>query len=176
MRSSTFMSAPNRPFSTTSTWVLHLSIKCLYRDSAIWGAPAFIKLGLFPLRQSAYRVNWLTTRSSPSTSSSDRLVFPFSSSNIRRRQILSAIFSAICRVSPSATPNSIRNPLPILPNNSPSTVTLACVTRCTTALICYYLLLSQHHFQIFHKRLGGFLPVEYLPGPHRIICDDIVHA
>ena len=117
-----------------SRQILHRSIRCSYKRSAISGAPAFTKLGRLPFLQSAYKVNWLMTNSSPPTSARLKLVFPFSSSKIRSLQILSAILSVISSVSEFSTPKRIINPFPIFPKTSPSTVTLALVTLCSTAL------------------------------------------
>lgn len=48
--------------------------------------------------------------------------------------------------SPSSTPISTRNPAPIWPLISPSTLTLACSTRWMTARICNSFLFRQISF------------------------------
>ena len=52
-RSSTFMSAPNSPCSTTGISFLHSSMIYSTSDSAIAGAPAFVNDGRLPFLQSA---------------------------------------------------------------------------------------------------------------------------
>ena len=82
----TFISAPKIPCSTTGTCLLASEIIYSYNLFASSGAPASMKLGRFPLRQFAYKVNCETKSNSPFTSARDKLVFPFSSSKIRKSQ------------------------------------------------------------------------------------------
>ena len=80
------------PVSTFGMRSRHNSINFSYNSLAASGEPACTKLGRFPLRQSAYNVNWLTMSSSPPTSVIERLVLPFSSAKIRNFTILSTNF------------------------------------------------------------------------------------
>ena len=97
--------------------------------SAVSGRAAVMKLGLRPPRASPSKVNWLTASSSPPTSKSERFILPCSSSKTRRLGTFSAIYLKSASPSPSSTPISTRNPAPIWPLISPSTLTLARSTR-----------------------------------------------
>ena len=61
----TFISAPKIPCSTTGTCLLASEIIYSYNLFASSGAPASMKLGRFPLRQFAYKVNCETKSNSP---------------------------------------------------------------------------------------------------------------
>ena len=84
---------------------------------------------------SAYKVNWLTIRISASASFGEIFIFPFSSSNMRKPQILSAIQRASFSVSLLWIPKRTNSPCPILPVSRPSIDTAAFFTLVTTALI-----------------------------------------
>ena len=99
------------------------------------GEPARVKEGRYPLRQSAYRVNCDTKRTAPPTSPSERLVLPFSSSNIRSFTSFASILSATDSVSVLQTPRKTRYPLPMDPISRPSTDTEALFTRCTSSFM-----------------------------------------
>ena len=114
------------PSRTTKT-------KCSYRRSASSGSAAATKLGRRPFRQSPNSVNWLTTSIPPPTSANERFIFPSGSSKIRSPAIFSAKYFALASSSPCSTPSKTTRPSPIWPVTSPSTVTLASETRCTTA-------------------------------------------
>jgi len=116
--SSTAISAPKEPCSTTGTKALHRSIKYSYNSSASFGLPVPVNPGRLPCDVSAYKVNCDTIRSSPPTSLSDRFVFPFSSAKIRSAVILVTIRSTISLVSACPTPTRTRNPLPIFPTTT----------------------------------------------------------
>ena len=121
----TFISAPKIPCSTTGTCLLASEIIYSYNLFASSGAPASMKLGRFPLRQFAYKVNCETKSNSPFTSARYKLVFPFSSSKIRSPRSFFKYQSASSLVSPRPTPIRTRNPFPIFPTVSPSTLTYA---------------------------------------------------
>src|SRR3712207_6230071 len=68
-------------------------------------------------------------------SSSDRFILPAASSKMRRVASFSAIHATSASVSPLPTPSSTNSPGPTWLTRSPSTVTEASRTRCTTAFI-----------------------------------------
>src|SRR5229473_372207 len=106
-----------------------------YSRAACSGGAAEMKLGRRCPRASPYKVNCETTRAAPFTSSSDRFIFPCSSAKMRRFATFSASEAATAGESSRPTPSSTINPAPISPVTRPSTVTLARLTRCTTARI-----------------------------------------
>src|SRR5512142_113934 len=79
---------------------------------------------------------------SPPASSSERFMRPSSSSKMRRFTILSARYSASAGESSWRTPTSTTRPAAMTPTTSSPTVTLASITRCTTARIALLLLLA----------------------------------
>src|SRR5918996_5541987 len=99
-----------------------------------------MKLGRLPLRTSAQSVNWLTTSTPPRMSRTERFILPASSSKIRRFATLRARSSASPSPSPCSTPSSTRRPRPMAPTTRSPTVTLASLTRCTSAFIAAPLL------------------------------------
>lgn len=111
LRSSTFISAPNSPCSTTETCSLQTDINFSYIRLASTGSLAPMKEGRLPWLQSAHNVNCDTIRSSPLTSERALLVLPFSSSNMRILTILSAYFFNISSESPDSIP---KNKKPLL--------------------------------------------------------------
>src|SRR5258705_2837616 len=94
-----------------------------------------MKLGRRCPRASPYSVNCETTSAAPFTSSSERFIFPCSSSKMRRFAAFSANDAATAAESSRPTPSKIINPAPISPVTRPSTVTRARLTLCTTARI-----------------------------------------
>jgi hypothetical protein len=128
--SSTCIRAPKTPVSTGTPRPPSAAAKCSYRGSATSGRAAPENDGRFPLAVSAMRVNWLTTRAAPPTSTSERSNFPSPFSKIRSRAILRASLSASTSVSPSAMPSRTSRPAPIAPPG----VERARATRWTTAL------------------------------------------
>ena len=130
----TSMSAPNSPCCGGKPASAQKPRNFSYRSRARSGAAAWEKPGRRLLR-SAYSVNWETTRSDPWTCSRLLFILPFSSSNTRRRQILSASFRAVSSVSPGPTPSRTKKPCPICPFTLPPMVTEASFTLVTTARI-----------------------------------------
>src|SRR6516165_45959 len=94
-----------------------------------------MKLGRRPPRASPYNVNCDTTSAAPFTSRSERFIFSFSSSKMRRLAAFSASAAATAGVSSRPTPKRIIRPCGISPLTAPLTVTLARLTRWTTARI-----------------------------------------
>jgi hypothetical protein len=118
------------PFSTFLTPFAESSEQnSSYNLFASSGAAESVKDGLLPFLQSAQRVNCEIARISPPTSLTLRFIFPFSSSNTRKRAILPASNIACSSVSPSTTPSRTLKPLPISPTVFPSTETFDDVTR-----------------------------------------------
>src|SRR5690242_7430473 len=89
--------------------------------------------GRVPLRASPYKVNCDTASTPPPTSSTERFIFPCSSSKMRRSQTSSAIHRASSSPSCVPTPSRTQRPCATEPVTFPSTVTDASDTRCTTA-------------------------------------------
>ena len=77
------------------------------------------------LAVSASSVNWLTTRTAPPVSRTERSKRPSSFAKIRSRATFPASRSASASPSPSATPTSTSRPAPISPATRPSTRTTA---------------------------------------------------
>ena len=96
------------------------------------GGAASIKLGLRPFLTSPYSVNWLTTRSPPPTSFSERFIFPSASGKTLSPTTLSAIQVASISPSLALKPTKRTKPVPISPTDRPSTVTCADDTRWRT--------------------------------------------
>ena len=92
----------------------------------------------FPFFVEACRVNWLTTITSPSVSTTERFITPFSSSKMRRLAIFLHNHSISSCVSRSSIPTSTSRPFPILDFSCPSMVTEACCTRCINVLISLF--------------------------------------
>ena len=118
------MSAPNSPCWTSKPRSRQRAMNRSYSGMATSGLAAPVKPGRRE-EVSAYRVNWDTTRRAPPTCSRLRFILPFSSSNTRRLQILSASFTAVSSVSSGPTPSSTRYPRPICPAMLPPMVTEA---------------------------------------------------
>jgi hypothetical protein len=74
-------------------------------------------------------------RDAPPTSASARFIAPPASSKMRKPPILCAMAAASDASSSTATPTSTSSPVSIAPTRARSIVTLARVTRCTTARI-----------------------------------------
>ncbi len=125
---STSMCARNRPVATVAPRCRSASTNRVTSGSATSAGAAAVQLGRRPLRTSPYNVNWLTTSSGAATSAADR-----SSSRILSSCTLRAMASAVRAVSVWVTPSSTRRPSSTAPTTSPSTVTLARLTVCTTA-------------------------------------------
>ncbi len=130
---STAISAPNSP-----SWVRipSTSIAAATRSQRTFaraGVAASVNPGRRPRRVSANRVNWLTTRASPSTSSSERFVRPSSSRKMRSSQIRWASQSACASSSPRPTPRNTSRPGPMDPVTRSPTRTSARLTRCRSA-------------------------------------------
>src|SRR6266851_3907088 len=92
-----------------------------------------MKPGRVPLRASPKSVNCETASSAPFASSTERFIFPCSSSKMRRSATLSASQRASSSESRVPTPKRTQSPAPMLPVTRPSTATLASLTLCTTA-------------------------------------------
>src|SRR5215475_6534988 len=92
-----------------------------------------MKLGRRPPRASPYNVNCDTTSAAPFMSRSERFIFSFSSSKMRRLAAFSASAAATAGVSSRPTPKRIIRPCVISPLTASLTVTLARLTRWTTA-------------------------------------------
>ena len=82
----------------------------------------------------AASVNWLTIRAAPPMSRTDRFILSAASLKMRSLAILAASWSASRSVSPCMAQTRISRPGPISPVVCPATVTLARLTRWTTAL------------------------------------------
>src|SRR5580693_2346979 len=131
LRRATFILAPKTPVSTWAPRSRRADTTAPTRGSATGPGAAADQDGRRPLDRSAYSVNWLMTRSGALTSEQD-----FSPSRIRRPHSLAASLAASSRVSSWVTPTRTSSPgSSIAPATSPSTVTLAWLTRCTTARI-----------------------------------------
>src|SRR4051812_46327430 len=91
-----------------------------------------MKLGRFPLAASPYRVNYDTTSSAPSTSTTDRFILPSSSEKMRNPQTLSAIQAVVDWSSAWVKPTSSTSPLSMDPMTRSDTATDAVVTLCTS--------------------------------------------
>ena len=90
--------------------------------------------GLRPFRTDPYSVNWLTQRTSPPTAPRSRFIFPSSSSNTRSPMSFARERFGQCLViGVWVTPSSTSKPVSIAPTDSPSTRTLARLTRWTRA-------------------------------------------
>src|SRR5215469_3985588 len=125
----TFMSAPKTPVSTCAPSLRNSATTAPTSGSATWPGAALIHVGRRPLVVSAYNVNWLTTSNGAAVSEQD-----FSPSRMRSPQSLAASFAALAGVSSWVTPTSTSRPgSAMAPTTRPSTVTLARLTRCTTA-------------------------------------------
>ena len=125
----TFMFAPNTPVSTWAPSPRSDEIIAVTSGSATGPGAAACQVGRRPFRVSAYRVNWLMTRSGAAMSEQD-----FSPSRMRSPQSLAASFAAVSGVSSWVTPTSTSRPGSVMaPVTCPSTATLAWLTRCTTA-------------------------------------------
>ena len=112
----TCINAPKRPAAVRTPSASRARRKRSTRVSATAGSAASVKEGRLPFRVSAYRVNWLTTSASPATSSSDRLIFPASSSKMRRFAVLGRQAVRVSLASPWPTPSSITSPGPMDPD------------------------------------------------------------
>src|SRR5216683_3814317 len=123
------------PVATVTPSPCSALLNSSYSRAACSGGAAEMKLGRRCPRASPYKVNCETTRAAPFTSSSDRFIFPFSSSKIRKFATFSASEAATAGESSRPTPSKTINPAPISPVMRSSTVTLARLTRCTTARI-----------------------------------------
>jgi len=131
LRRETFMSAPKTPVSTRAPRSRRADTTALTRGAATGPGAAADQDGRRPLARSAYSVNWLITRSGAATSEQD-----FSPSRIRRPHSLAASFAACSGVSSWVTPTRTSSPgSSMAPTTRRSTVTLARLTRCTTARI-----------------------------------------
>ena len=142
--SSTFIIAPNTP-SWTSMPVFRNSLATSSKIgfAMLLGAAA-VNPGLRPLRVSAYRVNWLTSRTAPCISLSEcsKLDSPCVALNTRIFTVLLTRYLMSACSSSCVMPTRIINPRCICPVVLPSTVTFAWVTRCITNLIaCYFLVI-----------------------------------
>src|SRR5271166_4131740 len=133
----TFMSAPKTPVSTRAPRSRRACTTAPTRGSATGPGAAADQDGRRPLARSAWSVNWLITRSGAFTSEQD-----FSPSRMRSPHSLAASFAACSGVSPWVTPTRTSNPGSSMapatshpPPHSPCVVTLARLTRCTTARI-----------------------------------------
>src|SRR5271157_228255 len=132
---STDIIAWKMPVATFTPSPRNASQNSSYNFLASSGGAAEMKLGRRCPRASPYSVNCDTTSASPFTSSSERFIFPCSSSKIRRLLAFSAIPAATPEVSSLPTPSRIISPAPISPVARPSTVTFARLTLCTTSRI-----------------------------------------
>src|SRR3984957_10205559 len=127
----TFMLAPKTPVSTRAPRSRRADTTVPTRGSATGPGAAADQDGRRPLDRSAYRVNWLITRSGAATSEQD-----FSPSRIRSPHSLAASLAASPGVSSWVTPTRTSSPgSSIAPTTCPPTATLARLTRCTTARI-----------------------------------------
>ena len=126
----TFMSAPNTPVCTRAPSSRSAAATASTSGSATGPGAAACQVGRRPFRVSAYSVNWLITSNGACTSEQD-----FSPCRMRSPHSLAASFAASASVSSCVTPTRTISPgSSIAPATCPFTDTLACVTRCTTAL------------------------------------------
>src|SRR5690606_4071577 len=126
---STDICAPNTPVSTRAPNPRSSSTTRSTSGSATGPGAAACQVGRRPLRASPYSVNWLTTSSGAATSEHD-----FSSSRMRSVHSFRASLAACASPSVWVTPTSASSPGSLIaPTTSPSTVTEARLTRCTTA-------------------------------------------
>src|SRR5580704_16920710 len=131
LRRATFILAPKTPVSTWAPRSRRAETTAPTRGSATGPGAAADQDGRRPLATFAYRVNWLITSSGAPTSEQD-----FSPSRIRSPHSLAASFAARSGVSSWVTPTRTSSPgSSMAPTVRPSTVTLARLTRCTTARI-----------------------------------------
>src|SRR4051812_39474927 len=114
-----------------------LVLNSSYSVAASSGGAAAMKLGRRWPRALPYSVNCDTTSAAPLTSSSERFIFPASSSKMRRFATFSAIDAATEEESSLPRPSNIISPASISPVTRPSTVTFARLTRCTTTRIYF---------------------------------------
>ena len=131
---STAMFAPKEPVATVAPRLRNSSTSTSIRRLASSGAAAAMNDGRRPLRVSPYRVNWLTTSTSPLVSATERFMWPLSSAKMRRCHSLEASLTAAWSSSPWVTPTRQHRPGPISPTTRPSTRTRASEARCTSAL------------------------------------------
>ena len=82
----TCISAPKIPLSTLILFFSHSEQKYSYSSSACSGFAASVKDGLFPLEQSAYKVNCETINNYPNTSFNPKCILPFLSVNTLKLQ------------------------------------------------------------------------------------------
>ena len=106
-----------------------------YTASPCSGGAAPVKLGRFPRRVSAYRVNCETASTPPPTSPSARFIRPASSPNTRSRAVLAASLRAAATSSSWVTPTRARKPRSTAPTSAPFTATAARLTRWSSTLI-----------------------------------------
>ena len=83
---STLISAPNTPLSVTVFFSLQAVRIYSYNLFACSGFAASVKDGLFPLEQSAYKVNCETIYNSPTTSFNPKFILPSLSVNTLKLQ------------------------------------------------------------------------------------------
>lgn len=91
--------------------------------------------GRSPFFVIACRVNWLTSKTSPPTSSREWFIFPSESLKIRIRRVFLQIHWISSFASPASMPTNNNKPRPISPQTAPSTFTFARRTRCNRILI-----------------------------------------
>ena len=91
-----------------------------------------MKLGRFPFLVEAWRVNWLTTKASPSLSRSERFIFPFASSKILILIIFRINQSMSLWSSEDSIPSKMSKPGPISEILFSLTETEDLLTLCNT--------------------------------------------
>lgn len=99
------------------------------------GGAERINEGRSPFFVIAWRVNWLTSKTSPPTSSREWFIFPSESLKIRIRRVFLQIHWISSFASPASMPTNNNKPRPISPQTAPSTFTSARRTRCNRILI-----------------------------------------
>ena len=123
------MSAPKTPRSTRAPSRSSSPQKASYVGSLTSRGAAASHVGRRPFRASPYSVNWLTTSTGAPTSDAD-----FSSRKIRSPHNFRAIHATSSGPSECVIPRYTSSPASsTAPTTSPSTITRAEATRCTTA-------------------------------------------